>query len=175
MWISNFCVVNTRPDYISHGEAVRMQDEVKSMKNLDNLSCWCPDLLVYDTSSNQHSKQIQKFLAFGSTWCLSNHLTSKIRNSISKASSSQKISCSFDLTLLIHFTARLVYQLLLFFLFTSRLASSLFYWRHIITVVDKGLNKRFDFFRLKSNRGSQKAKNDGFYVALKSNLVANGW
>ena len=165
MWISNFCVVNTRPDYISHGEAVRMQDEVKSMKNLDNLSCWCPDLLVYDTSSNQHSKQIQKFLAFGSTWCLSNHLTRKIRNSISKASSSQKFSCSFDLTLLIHFTARLVYQLLLFFLFTSLLALLLTAHYHCC----------FDFFQLQSNRDSQKAKNHGFHVSLKSNLVANGW
>ena len=45
MWISNFCLVNMRPDYISHAEAVRMQDEVKSVKNLDDLSC-CPDMLV---------------------------------------------------------------------------------------------------------------------------------
>ena len=130
MWISNFCVVNTRPDYISHGEAVRMQDEVKSVKNLDNLSCWCPDMLVWWHFLQSTFKQIQKFLAFGSTWCLSNHLTSKIRNSILKASSSQKISCSFDLTLLIHFTARLVYQLLLFFLFTSRLALLLTAYYH---------------------------------------------
>ena len=108
---------------------------------------------------NNIQSQFRNFLDLERwSWCLSNHLTSKIRNSISKASSSQKFSCSFDLTLLIHFAARLVYQLLLFFVFTSRLASSLFYWRHVITSIDKGLNKRFDFFRLKFKRGSQKAK-----------------
>ena len=48
-------------------------------------------------------------------------------------------------------------------------------WYDIIIAVDKGLNKRFDFFRLKSNRGSQKAKNNEFHMALKSHLVANGW
>ena len=50
---------------------------------------------------------------------ISPQLTSKNRNSISKALSSLKFPCSFGITLLSHFSAPLSFQLCCFFPFTS--------------------------------------------------------
>ena len=141
------------PNYILHAEAVRRQNEVKWVNNLDNLSFCCQTHYYDDASAKQHTKPIQKFLGFGkvvlmleqspfwinntrwwtkctlkrqkvSSWhhffkegkiTVSPQLTSKNRNSISKALSSLKFPCSFGITLLGHFLAPLSFQLLLLF------------------------------------------------------------